>query len=29
VALAVRVYNRRTGRRPLSALVDPREPGLG
>ncbi|KQX61783.1 hypothetical protein [Angustibacter sp. Root456] len=29
VALATRVYTRRTGRRPLSDLVDPREPGLG
>jgi hypothetical protein len=29
VALAARGYTRRTGRRPLSDLVDPREPGLG
>lgn len=29
VALAARLWTRRTGRRPLSELVDPREPGLG
>lgn len=28
-ALAGRAHTRRTGRRPLSDLVDPREPGLG
>ncbi|MGN6612350.1 MAG: hypothetical protein ACTHLJ_11290 [Angustibacter sp.] len=29
VAIAARARYRRTGRRPLSDLVDPREPGLG